>query len=87
MPSLRSQVEARPSAALVELADADRRYPEGRTDERSLLRMRSFVNLNDIVAARLEAELFFRRFPASPWAGDVVQLTGVRPRPGPPWQR
>ena len=43
--------------------------------------MRAWVNLDQIAAARDEAAAFFQRFPQSPYAPRVAELTGVHPRP------
>jgi hypothetical protein len=82
---VRAEVERDPARAIALADEADRRFPEGRhADERSLLRMRSLVNLGRIGAARDEATTFFRRHGDSPLGEDVWRLTGVHPPPPAP---
>ncbi|MGC4114925.1 MAG: hypothetical protein QM765_10025 [Myxococcales bacterium] len=78
---LRALVDARPEEALALAAEAERAFPTGRlADERSFLVMRALVHLDRIGAAREAASDFHHRFPDSPWAEQVVQLTGYQPR-------
>jgi hypothetical protein len=78
----RRSVDADPKSALAQLEEDARRFPRSpHADERSYLRMRVLVNLQEIAAARAEAESFFERFPHSPWASRAFELTGVHPRP------
>jgi hypothetical protein len=78
----RTAVDADPTTELLRLEEDARRFPDSpHADERSYLRMRALVNLQQIAAARAEAETFFERFPRSPWAPRAFELTGVHPRP------
>lgn len=78
---VRALVDERPEEALALVAEADKVFPAGRlADERSFLTMRALVHLDRIGAAREAAADFHRRFPNSPWAEQVVRLTGYRPR-------
>lgn len=88
MRRLREEVDAHPATALGLARDAEQLHPRGRdADERSFLKMRALVHLGDVSGAREEAYLFYERNPASPYAGRVHQLTGLRPIPGPPGKR
>lgn len=84
MTRLRQVVDRQPRRALALVREAERRFPRSRLgDERALLRMRALVHLGQIAPARDEAVLFFKRFPGSPLAPRVQQLTGTHPRPRP----
>jgi hypothetical protein len=81
---VRALVDADPAAAVSEVDEGARRFPDGaRADERSFLKMRALVNLGRIAAARDEAEAFFARHPGSAWGERAYRLTGVHPRPPP----
>jgi hypothetical protein len=76
----RGLVQSQPERALRLLSEGVAADPDS-ADERSFLKMRAWVNLDQIAAARDEAAAFFQRFPQSPYAPRVTELTGVHPRP------
>lgn len=85
---VRLLVDADPPGALAAAEEGERRFPGGRmADERSYLKMRALVHLGRIGAARDEAEAFFERFPDSEYGASAYRLTGVHPRPAPPFGR
>jgi len=84
MVRLRQQTDPHPGAALALARLGEARFPSSRfADERAWLKMRALVHLGQIAPARDEAQLFFERFPHSPYGERVYRLTGVHPRPRP----
>lgn len=81
---LRATADVDPVAAFRLAEEGERRFPAGRlADERSFLKMRALVHLGLVGAARDEADLFFERYPDSPFGESASRLTGVHPRPPP----
>lgn len=73
-------LEPEPERALALIASADQRFGDGH-EERRVLEIEALVRLQRIGLSHARAAAFYRRFPRSPYRGDVERLTGYHPRP------